>query len=236
MSQLISISKQVGGPGSIGFLVLCFSIGLLIACIGPRSRRVAKAWLLLVLTSYLIAALPVVSYAIADRLQPIAPAWKPEGSGDTDILVVLSGDNALGRARETRRVLDAIRPRCVLISGGGAWFVRMVVDAGVARNRLVVDNTAATTREQIAKLAAWAQQCGARRAVVIASALSMPRVAALANRAGVRVVLAPSAVDEEPAAAGIRLCVPSYLALRVSRDAFYEHVALAYYRRRGWIS
>jgi hypothetical protein len=30
--------------------------------------------------------------------------------------------------------------------------------------------------------------------------------------------------------------VPTYIALRVSRDALYEHAALAYYRSRGWIT
>ena len=30
--------------------------------------------------------------------------------------------------------------------------------------------------------------------------------------------------------------VPSYSALRVSRDALYELAALEYYERRGWIS
>jgi hypothetical protein len=29
--------------------------------------------------------------------------------------------------------------------------------------------------------------------------------------------------------------VPTYYALRVSRDAIYEHVALRYYRWHGWI-
>jgi uncharacterized SAM-binding protein YcdF (DUF218 family) len=234
MSRLIAISKQIGGPGSIGFLVFCSAVGLLIAYIGPRSRRLAKVGLLLVFSSYLLAALPVVSHAIADSLPSYGPVWKPDGAGDSDILVVLSGDNAYGRARETRRVLDIATPRCVLVSGS-RWFVRIVVDAGVARDRFVADDTTNTTREQIAKLAAWATECGAQRVILIASALSMPRVAALVPTAGVPVLLVPAPVDEAPATSGIRVAVPSYRALRVTREAFYEHVALAYYRHRGWI-
>ncbi len=233
MADVIWALKKIG-PGSMGFLALCIAIGLLVFVLGPRGRRMAKVWLLLVVSAYLIAAMPVVSRAIADRLPPYGPVWKPDGSADGDILVVLSGDNALGRARQTRRVLDSIKPRCVLVSGA-PWFVRMIVDAGVARDRLTMDNTTATTREQTAKLSFWAEQCGAQRVVLIASTLSMPRVAALVPAAGIPVVLAPSAVDEMPATAGIRLAIPSYRALRVTRDAFYEHVALVYYRHRQLI-
>lgn len=234
MSELVRVAKQIGGPGSLGFFALCFVVGLLIACIGPRSRRVAKAWLLLVGTTYLVAALPLVSYAISNRLPPHAPVWKPEGSADLDIVVVLSGDNPWGRAREARRVLDATTPRCVLVSGS-PWFVRMVVAAGVARDRLVVDDTTSTTRAQIAKLGAWAERCGAQRVVLIASTLSMSRVAALVRNAGVQVVFVPSPLDAAPPDSGIRLAVPSFRALRVTKDAFYEHMALAYYRKRHWI-
>ncbi len=234
MSELIAASKQIGGPGSLGFLALCVAVGLMIGVVGRRGRRVAKVWLLLVFATYLVAALPFVSHVMADRLPPYAPVWKPDGAGDTDVLVVLSGDNALGRARETRRVLDAIKPRCVLVSGA-PWFVRMIVEAGVARDELITDDTTTTTREQVAKLPAWAKQCGAQRVVLIASTLSMPRLAALVRGAEIPVVLVPSPLDEPPVTSGIRLALPSYRALRLTREALYEHVALAYYRRSHWI-
>jgi hypothetical protein len=63
----------------------------------------------------------------------------------------------------------------------------------------------------------------------------MPRVAALAQTAGLELDLLASPVDQEPPTEGVWRLVPTYLALRVSRDAIYEHAALAYYRWRGWI-
>ena len=235
MSELIAAAKHIGAPGSLGFLTLCVAVGLLIAVLGPRGRRLAKGWLLLVFVAYVIGALPFVSHAIAGQLPTYAPVWQPDGSGELDILVVLSGDNALGRAREARRVLDSFNPRCILVSGD-RWFVRMIVATGVARDRVIMDNTTTTTREQIAKLRFWAKQCGAQRVVLIASTLSMPRVAALVRGADVPVMLAPSPLDEAPAKSGVRAILPSYRALRVTRDAFYEHVALAYYRHLRWIT
>jgi uncharacterized SAM-binding protein YcdF (DUF218 family) len=73
------------------------------------------------------------------------------------------------------------------------------------------------------------------RTCVIASRLQMPRVAALAHSEGLDVTLIPSPTDTEPPTAGFRVFVPSYTALGVSRDALYEHAALAYYRWRDWV-
>ena len=235
MFSLLWPLKQIGGPGSIGFLAVCCVIGLVLSRGGRRSRRFARAWLLLVFTVYVLGALPLIANAIEDGLAPSVPAASLSDLNGVDLLIVLSGDNARGRARENRRIIDAVGPRCVVVSGS-SWFVDLIVEAGVSRDRIRLDETASTTREQIAKIPHWIAGCeGAARAALIASRLQMPRVAALTSAAGLQVLLAPSAVDDEPAKSGIRLFVPSYLALRVSRDAFYEHLAIAYYRRNQWI-
>lgn len=234
MSALVSAAKLIGSPGSLGFLALCGAAGVIVALTGPRGRRIGRAWLLAVAAAYLLAALPIVSFALLDRLPQYAPLWQPGGVETGDMVVVLSGDNPRGRARETRRVLDRISPRCVLVSGS-PWFARMVASEGVSRNRLRVDDTASTTREQVEKLPLWAEQCGALRVVLIASRLSMPRLSALVGASSIRVVLAPSPLDESPPDSGMRLAVPSLRALRLTKDALYEHMALAYYRHRRWI-
>src|SRR5829696_917126 len=112
-TTLIEVVKQIGGPGSIRFLVLCGAAGILMACIGSRGRRAARVWAVLVLTVHLVAGLPVVSSALEAALPGYQPVFQPGDVGDSDILVVLSGDNAQGRALETKRVLDANKPRCV---------------------------------------------------------------------------------------------------------------------------
>ena len=45
----------------------------------------------------------------------------------------------------------------------------------------------------------------------------------------------PSPVDVEPNGEGIDGWTPKYVALRMSRDAIYEHAAMAYYRWKGVI-
>jgi hypothetical protein len=71
---------------------------------------------------------------------------------------------------------------------------------------------------------------------VIASRLQAARVDALIRTARLPVTLLSSPVDEEPPVSGAARFVPSYIALRMSRDAIYEHAALVYYRWRGWIA
>jgi uncharacterized SAM-binding protein YcdF (DUF218 family) len=235
ISMAVTLAKAVGGPGSTGFLILSTSAGALAAYAGGRARHLAKIWLLLVFAGYLAAALPVVSRSAVDGLPGYSAGRGEQAATQTDMLFVLSGDNARGRARQTRAVLNTVGPRCVIVSGG-PQFVRTVLEAGVAPEGLIVDATATTTRAQIDTLAGWANRCGAQRVVLVASALSMPRIAALVRTTPIPVVLLPSPLDDDLPGAGIGLNIPSRAALHVSRDALYEHAALAYYRYRGWIS
>jgi hypothetical protein len=70
---------------------------------------------------------------------------------------------------------------------------------------------------------------------VIVSRLQAARMAGLLERAHLLIRLIESPVDVEPATTGALTFVPTYFALRLSRDALYEHAALWYYRRHGWI-
>jgi hypothetical protein len=118
---------------------------------------------------------------------------------------------------------------------GEQWVVDALVEAGLPRARIAHDRTTLTTRAQMAAVGAMQAARPGVTLAVVASRLQMARVAALAGAAGLDPVLLPSAVDDEPPSTGRRRFVPAYIALRVSRDALYEHVALAYYQWRGWI-
>ncbi len=60
-------------------------------------------------------------------------------------------------------------------------------------------------------------------------------MALLLEQSHLFVRLIESPVDVEPASTGALAFVPTYYALRLSRDAIYEHAALRYYRWHGWI-
>ena len=231
MSLLGSI-KFIGGPGSLGFLLACGVVALLLRRL-PKGRAVAALWLIAVCGSYLVLALPSVALAIAGCL----PAARSDTASarDIDVVVVLDGDNRRGRLREGLRLWTESSPRRFVVSGG-EWLVARFREAGIPRDRLEQEAGAATTREQIDWVAQVASQVPAERVVLVASRLQMPRVERLVQSRRLHVKLQTSPIDTEPASAGWMLWIPSYSALRISRDALYELAALEYYERRGWLS
>jgi uncharacterized SAM-binding protein YcdF (DUF218 family) len=152
-----------------------------------------------------------------------------------DQLVVLDGDNRVGRVKLTREIFDTRPPQRVWVLGD-VWIANALRDAGIPNDKLTHEIGAGTTREQIARVTALVHSNPRTSFAVVASRLQMPRIAALFRAGGLSVALLASPVDAEPPTSGARVFVPSYAALRVSRDAFYEVVALAYYRWRGWIA
>jgi uncharacterized SAM-binding protein YcdF (DUF218 family) len=224
--------KLVGGPGSIGFLIATTGIALFVARVWPRRRRLGHALVALLIALYVVMSLPVVSQVIVSWLPPVRAEQVPGGSIDT--LVVLDGDNRRGRLREGLRVWKEVGPRELVVSGS-AWLPEHFVEEGVPGQRLLQDVSASNTREQIVWLAGLIAKHPSHRIALIASTLQMPRVDGLVRWHGLNVALVPSPIDAEPPASGWLRWVPSYAALRISRDALYEVVALEYYERRGWI-
>jgi hypothetical protein len=106
------------------------------------------------------------------------------------------------------------------------------VDPAALRHETGVSNT----RDQIDWVVLFVREHPDSRVAVVASRLQMPRVRALADAQNLRVAFVAAPIDTDPASVGWRRLWPSYAALRASRDAIYEHAALAYYRWRGWIA
>jgi len=149
-------------------------------------------------------------------------------------LMVFDGDNRVGRVREALRVWSAVHPERMIASGSQWLFDRLSAE-GVPRERLVHEHTSVNKRGQVDYVKQYVKAQPAIRIGVIASRLQMPRIMALAKRAHLTLAFFPSSVDNEPVREGPLLFLPTYAALRVSRDALYERAALAYYRRQGWI-
>lgn len=229
MPSLLPLLKLIDAPGSIGFLLVCLGVALVLRFLWPQSRRAARLWLVAVAVLYVVLALPVVATSIAAALPVVEADRRPA----YDRLIVFDGDNRRGRVREAIGAFERT-PTTIAVLGED-WVVDALVDAGIPRERIVQDTMTLTTRAQMAAVAAMHARGPGMRLAVIASRLQMPRVAALARAGGLDVALRPSPIDDEPPTTGGARFVPRYIALRVSRDALYEHAALAYYRWRGWI-
>jgi uncharacterized SAM-binding protein YcdF (DUF218 family) len=233
VSDLLTTLKWHATPGSIPFLLACCGFALVLRFAWPRQRRIARAWLAAVFGTYLLISLPFVANAIAAALPPLRSSVVQPGQ-PVGTLVAFDGDNRRGRVAESKRVYDLTKPKTVWIVGN-AWMWDAMWKSGVPYNSIKHADNAVTTREQ----ALWVRRFMAgphdEPVVILASRLQMPRVEALAEAEGVNVLLAPSPVDDEPATTGLWKFIPTYFALRISRDAIYEHAALRYYRWNGWI-
>jgi hypothetical protein len=231
---LLDLLKFIGGPGFLVFILLVLFGGTLLLYVWPRTRRFAKRWLLWVSGVYVVLGLPAVANTIVGALPPVDASR--DRLDDVRTLLVLDGDNRRGRLEETVRFLRAHAPERFWVLGE-EWLIEGLIRAGYPRHTFGHETQSRTTLEQMAWVASFVSgHSEARPVAVLASRVQMPRVAALARAAGVDVVLVPSPLDAAPATGGWRLFVPSYAALRASRDAICEHVALRYDRRQGWIA
>jgi len=223
--------KFIGTPGSPLFTALAVGAALFIGFVWPRRPRFALAAMSGLATLYLAMALPVVASWTSDALWPYRPcAPVPRGN----VLILISGDNPAGRLMAT---LAAFRQWSFspVVVVGGAWWADQLVEAGIPRARILNYTGARTTREQMDWVAKY-MSVHRESAVLVASRVQMPRIASLAAAAGLQLALDPSPADVEPARSGTSRWVPTLGAMKLTRDAVYEHAALAYYASRGWIA
>jgi uncharacterized SAM-binding protein YcdF (DUF218 family) len=224
--------KWIGAPGSVGFLAAGVILGVVMRYVWPRHTGLARLWLFGLGCTYLVLALPPVAHELGDSLGRIAPHSILHRS---DVVILLDGDNPYGRIRATRLAHDWWRSTPVIVLGPD-WIVSELVERGVPPNQVHSEAGPATTLEQLEWIRAYLAARPGGSATLVASRLQIPRVAALVDRMGLDVQLIPSYVDGEPPRRGLRQLIPSYRALRLARDAVYEHAALIYYRHRGWIT
>jgi len=233
MQTVISLLKATGGPGSIPFLAVSILLGLAIIYVWPRRRRLGALWILTVCAGYLILGLPIVAMAIGDRLPGVAPAR--DAQRPIAALIILDGDNRRGRVRTAQQVIASDRPAQVWVLGD-EWILEAMAEAGLPPDSYRLEGRAANTLEQMRQVARVAASAPAGQlTAVVASRLQAPRVQALAEALSIPIAVISAPVDVEPASTGIRRFLPAYAALRVSRDALYEHAALWWYARQGSI-
>lgn len=228
---MMAALKLVGAPGSIRFLTLCCCVGLFLIYLWPR-RTFGGVWLFAVFCVYALLGTPVVAQDIADALSQYRPVQELKSLPSPDVVVTLGGDNVRGRVSETLHAWAAW-PDAHIIVFGDDWLFDHLLEAGIPAGQITHRPRPPTTFEQMAAVSAYLKAHPTAGAAVVASRLQMPRIAALAGAMRLHVTLLPSPVDVEPSRTGPRRWLPRYTALRLSRDAIYEHAALIYYRWKG---
>jgi hypothetical protein len=236
IETLLSIGKPIDAPGSIEFLFLCLGIGLCFWLLWPRSARLARRWLMSVFILYIVLALPITAKAIAGQLPAIGTGTVWDDLTPVDALVIFDGDNRRGRLRAAARAFARSKPPAIWVLGSeAAWFEPELPLVGIPLSTVQFDSSTLNTRDQIAWVGRRLAAHPEGRVAVVASRLQAPRIAGMFRVAGLTgVSIVPAPIDVEPPVSGSALLLPAHSALRVSRDALYEHMALAYYRHNGW--
>jgi uncharacterized SAM-binding protein YcdF (DUF218 family) len=252
-------------PGSAWFLMLAASLCAALLFGSARARKTGRALLAAVTVLYWVMSLPAVAVTL-QRAQTKSPATTDEGGPVPLPIVVLGnglgGYNAFGgtfevplgqTAMNTLFALNRFRryPDSLLIASGGTQpgnsggtsEAAVIADAlrrnGVPADRIVLESTSTTTREQALATAHILQARGHARCILVTSPQQMARAADVFQSAGIAVVpLAAGSVVWSPSETSHwwSWLAPSASARAVSRDVVYELMAWPYYRLRGWVS
>jgi uncharacterized SAM-binding protein YcdF (DUF218 family) len=224
--------KSLLVPGSIAWLALMLLASGVLLASGGRLRRVGGVVLAITLAAYAVLSTPVVACALTDHLAEYGPLREPTSA---TAVVLLDGDNPSARLDETLRLYRWLHPSWVVISGDQLPWEELIRD-GVPRDRILVDATSETTREQALHVAALLRAHRIDSSVLVASAIQMPRALGAFRAAGVDAVASASPLDWRGPCDGASVWIPSRDALEVSKEAIYEYLALAYYDWRGWLA
>jgi uncharacterized SAM-binding protein YcdF (DUF218 family) len=266
MNPFVEFVKEFLIPGSTWFFLILATASALMLYGSDRKRRVARVLLTALVVVYWVISVPVVAHGLqsAQRTRPSEPA-RALPTAPLPIVILgngIEGYAALGgrietpggrTAMNTLFALDRFRayPTSVLIASGGidpavhggypegAVIRDALIRNNVPPDRIIVEGSSRTTRDQAVESTRILRQLGADTCIVVTSPQQMARALDLFAHEGIKAV--PLYVTSLPWTMGDSAkwwewLVPSTAARAVSRDVIYELIAWPYYRIRGWVS
>ncbi|HKY84939.1 MAG TPA: YdcF family protein [Anaerolineales bacterium] len=250
-------------PGSLLFLLIGLTIGVVLLLSGEGRKMRGRAWLAGLAILYWLLSMPIVAGGMESLLGagygPIASAAQAE---DAQTVVVLTGGSVTLQGEDSTfdilstassyRMLEAERlyhllgePTLILSGGppGGTPSANPESEAmkselvarGIPESKILVETEAVDTHDEAVRVAEMLENQGIDSFVLVTSTEHMRR--ALGSFAAQGLAPVPSAADQQDpggSLAGARL-LPSADALSRSYQAMREGFALLYYALRGWL-
>lgn len=263
MDSLVQVIKDFFIPGSSTFLIIAAAIGVVLLQLNQKWRKWGRIWLTSLIVFYWIIATPLgatlLEAGLSGRYAPIESAAETEGA---EAIVILGGGSINLRARgevfsllisaSALRGMEGIRLEAmmeepsIIVSGGSNPFLGggtpestllldILLDAGIPRERIILETASQSTREQASYLKAMLADLGIDKFILVTSPIHMPRSMAVFQAYGMKPIPGPSAPRSEGLDGGIPI-FPSWLALDASQAAMREYMAVGYYWVRGWLS
>ena len=225
-----------------------------------RSRSAGPSVVLFAVCWLVIWSIPAVADRIAlsleGRYQDLPVAAVPAA----DVILVFGGvmrpprtshpypdlNAASDRVWQAARVYHAGKAPKIVVSGGrpdgqqalpseAEAMGDLLVAFGVPRDALILEEESTTTRGNAVHCAKLMRERGFRRALLVTSALHMPRAAAALHATGVEFTPVATDFEVDGVARGVSAWFPDADALLRSTRALHEWTGMTVYRWRGWI-
>src|SRR5690606_136065 len=204
-------------------------------------------------------SLPITSIWAGGHLEQRYPYLEASVSPSAESIIVLGGHTANNR-KNWFEELDASGTRSrveraadlyaagkapqIMVSGaaldGGFSEARMMArtleSLGVPNSAIILENESHNTRENALYSVQRLHDIGVSRALLVTSALHMPRSMATFSKQGVDMIAAPVAPQiYAPKRTSFSIWKPSMRTLSASRSIIKEYVGLIVYWTRGWV-
>ncbi len=250
-------------PGSVLFLLIGLTIGVVLLLSGEGRRMRGRAWLAGLAILYWVLSVPLVADGLETVLgagyAPIADVAQARGAQTVVILtggsVTLQGQDASFdvlstasgyRMLEAERLYHFLGEPTLIVSGGPPGGIASanaeseamkaeLVARGIPESKILVETEATDTHDEALRVRELLKSEGIDSFVLVTSTEHMRR--ALGSFAAEGMTPIPSAADQvapEGRLAAARL-LPSADALSRSYSAIREGFALLYYALRGWL-
>jgi len=261
--DLTDLVKAMLIPGSMGFLLLGLTLGLILLLASQRTRRWGTGWLCGLALAYWVLALPLTASALEGALDSGQERLTALAAGEGDVaILVLGGGSETFRAQEMAlsspseptalRSLEGARlyhlagDGIVVASGGPGGesgkgepessVIRRLLEAnGVPAESIREESVASSTHEEALLLAKMLAGIEVDRVIVVTSPTHMRRALGALAAAGVHATGSPS-LEHSETRRSASWCMPGEQALGDSRQALREIMALIYYEARGWLA
>ncbi len=230
------------------------ALGLIALAAALFGRRRLAAMIGVVSVGWLwLWSTPVVSDALRGYMERQVPAKPVAEMPAADVIVVLGGavegallpwrpypdlNSAADRVWHAARLYKAGKAPRILLSGGrgplpsytgdeASAMALVLKDLGVPESALVFEKRSRTTSENASESAKLLSELGARRVLLVTSALHMPRALRSFRIKGIEVIPASTDVQVVAHPAHFMRWMPDDLALRDSTMAIHEVLGLA---------
>lgn len=255
MLSQIPFSNLFLYPPSLGLLLLVVAVFFALW----SYKHTAVLLLTLGLAWILLWSLPITSLYFGGKLETRFAYEEAIRAPRADVIVVLGGNTQANRANwfepynratasdridRAAALYFAGRAPKILLSGGALEgkvseariMAKILRQRGVPESALILENDSRFTYEN-AKLSDRTMQTNhLKRALLVTSALHMPRALATFIKRGIDTIPAPSAPqitlpDDEP----LNAWLPHIRSLEASRTIIKEYLGLFGYWLRGWV-